>query len=272
MSSDETQRPPADDVAAYNRRAWDAEAARKNPWTVPCGDEIVRRASAGDWQLVLTPSRPVPQAWFPVLEGCDVLCLAAGGGQQSALLAPAGARVTVLDNSPAQLEGDRQVAARWGWPVRTLLGDMRDLSPLADATFDLIVHPVSNCFVPEIRPVWREAFRVLRPGGVLLAGFANPLRYIFDERRYDAGVMEARHSIPYSDLDTVHDAGRPPRLDDGAPLEFGHTLEDQVAGQLDAGFAITGFYEDRYPPAGNDLLSGLIATFIATRAVKSSRP
>ncbi len=57
---------------------------------------------------------------------------------------------------------------------------MRDLSAFADESFDLVFHPVSNLFVPEVRPVWNEAFRVLRRGGSLLAGFLNPAVYIFD--------------------------------------------------------------------------------------------
>jgi SAM-dependent methyltransferase len=129
-----------------------------------------------------------------------VLCLASGGGQQGPILAAAGARVTVFDNSPQQLAQDRHVARRDRADLATVEGDMRDLSAFADASFDLIVHPTSNLFVPDVRPVWRECFRVLRPGGVLLAGFCNPILYLFDQELADDGVLQVRHALPYSDL------------------------------------------------------------------------
>src|SRR5262249_13172631 len=163
----------------------------------------------GGWHIVLTGARPVPRAWFPPLAGLDVLCLASGGGQQGPVLAAAGARVTVFDNSPAQLARDREVAARDGLAIATVEGDMRDLSAFPDAEFGLVFRPCSNCFVPEVRPVWREAFRVLRPGGVLLAGFANPVLYIFDDATAtDRGELLVRHAIPYSDLTSLTDEER----------------------------------------------------------------
>ena len=132
-------------------------------------------------RLRLTEQKQVPRDWFPAdMNGVDILCLASGGGQQGPVLAAAGANVTVFDNSPRQLEQDRMVARRDGLRLVTVEGDMRDLSSFDDGSFDLVFHPVSNCFCPEVRPVWREAFRVLRQGGVLLAAFNNPAIYIFD--------------------------------------------------------------------------------------------
>jgi Methylase involved in ubiquinone/menaquinone biosynthesis len=103
------------------------------------------------------------------------------------VLAAAGADVTVFDNSPRQLARDEEVAARDGLAIRTVLGDMRDLSAFADGSFDLVFNPVSNTFCPDLAPVWRECFRVLRPAGLLLTGFTNPDLYIFDPRRWKRG-------------------------------------------------------------------------------------
>ena len=142
---------------------------------------------------------------------------------------------------------------------------MRDLAPFADASFDLIVHPVANLFVPDVRPVWREAFRVLRPGGVLLAGFCNPVMYLFDQELADEGILQVRHKLPYSDLTSLTDEERAVYVDDQQPLEFGHLLEDQIGGQTDAGFLIVGFYEDIWPGAK---INEHTPTYIATRAIK----
>jgi SAM-dependent methyltransferase len=196
--------------------------------------------------VVLTPTKPVPREWFGALAGRSVLALASGGGQQAPILAAAGARVTTLDNSPAQLARDREVAERDGLEIALEQGDMRDLSRFADASFDLIFHPVSNLFVPEVRPVWRECARVLRPGGRLLAGFCNPLMFLFDAEALERGDFTVRHSLPYSDLAARSPQALAAMREKSEPLEFGHMLADQIGGQTDAGLAITGLFEDTW--------------------------
>lgn len=260
------------DVRSYNREAWNRQVESGNQWTIPVGPEIVAAARRGEWSILLTPTIPVPRAWFPPLTGADVLCLASGGGQQGPILAAAGANVTVLDNSPRQLEQDRLVAEREGLIIRTVEGDMADLSAFPDGSFDLIVHPVSNVFAADVRPVWREAHRVLRGGGALLAGFDNPDVHIFDcdlierERR-----LEVRYALPYSDIESLPEERRQVYLENGWPLEFSHTLDDQIGGQVAAGFLIAGFYEDRYPAEENDLISRYMPAFFATRAIKLAK-
>ncbi len=254
------------DVRAYNRSAWNRQVGAGNEWTRPVSSVEIARARAGDWQVVLTPLAPVPRDWFPELTGLRILGLASAGGQQCPLFAAAGARVTVIDNSPAQLDQDRMVAERDGLDIECIEGDMADLAGLADDSFDLIFHPVSNCFVEDILPVWREAYRVLRPGGVLLAGVGNPVIYIFDYPATQRGELVVRHSLPYSDLTSLDDDERQAFIDAGEPLSFGHTLGDQIGGQLAAGFVMTGFYEDYW--SDSEPLSKYMPTFIATRAVK----
>ncbi len=253
------------DVRDYNRRAWDAQVAKQNPWTLPVTSEQVAAARRGEWSLVLTPTRPVPPEWYPPLPGAQVLCLASGGGQQGPILAAAGASVTVLDNSPAQLAQDRQVAERERLDLRTVEGDMRDLSMFPDASFDLIFHPVSNVFVPEVLPVWREACRVLRSGGILLAGFTNPFLYLFDFDLLEQGQLVVRHRLPYSDLTHLPPEALQQMMAEGYPLEWSHTLEEQIGGQLAAGFVLTGFYEDIDP---RTVLGEYSPSYIATRALK----
>jgi len=254
------------DVPEYNRGAWDRQVEDGNQWTVPVGPEVIEADRQGQWEVLLTDQKYVPRAWFPEMAGADVLCLAAGGGQQAPTFAAAGASVTVLDNSPKQLAQDRFVAERESLDLKTVQGDMRDLSAFADESFDLVFHPVSNLFVPEVRPVWKEAFRVLRRGGSLLAGFLNPVVYIFDlELADDTGEIRVRYSLPYSDASsrTEEELGR--QMEKREPLEFSHTLEEQIGGQIEAGFLISGFYEDRHR---DDPIAAFMPTFVATRAIK----
>lgn len=257
------------DIREHNRIAWNKNVEwGENQWTIPVSSEAVAAARQGQWEIYLTPTKPVPEAWFPNLEGCDVLCLASGGGQQGPILAAAGANVTVFDNSPKQLAQDQFVAKRDGLEIVTVEGDMADLSAFSDQSFDLIVHPVSNVFVPAVRPVWIEAFRVLRRGGALLSGFSNPVVYIFDYQLYERGILEVKHSLPYSDADSLSEEEKQRYLEEGIFLEFSHTLEDQIGGQIDAGFLIAGCYEDVYGEETKDLLSQYMPVFIATRAIK----
>jgi SAM-dependent methyltransferase len=263
------------DVRAYNREAWNHQVDSGNEWTVPVSPETVAAAREGRWQVLLTPTIPVPREWFPAMPGADVLCLACGGGQQGPIFAATGANVTVFDNSPRQLAQDRLVAEREGLTIRTVEGDMADLSVFADggilpaAAFDLVFHPVSNVFAEDVLPVWREAYRVLRPGGVLLAGFMNPAIYIFDFALADEkGIVEVAHSLPYSDLADMSDDQLARYLAERSPLEFSHSLDEQIGGQLAAGFLLAGLFEDRYPPEQNDAISRVIPVFIATRAIK----
>ena len=254
-------------IYQYNRRAWDRQVEKGNKWTVPVEPGVIEAARRGRWDVLLTPTKPVPRNWFPELDGLEVLCLASGGGQQGPVFATAGARVTVLDASPAQLARDRLVADREGLSLRTVEGDMADLSCFPDRSFGLIFHPCSNCFAPEIRPVWREAFRVLRVGGVLLAGFTNPALFIFDDSEAERGNLVVRHTLPYSDLGDLTDGERRRYTDEDEPLMYGHTLADQIGGQLDAGFQLGGFFEDVDP---SHPLSKHMPAYIATRAIKSA--
>jgi len=110
---------------------------------------------------------------------------------------------------------------------------------------------------------------VLRRGGVLLAGFSNPVIYIFDYDLADrTGVLQVKFALPYSDLTSLTAEERQRHIKKGMPLEFSHTLEDQIGGQLDAGLLLTGFFEDGYPEDENDLLTNYLPAFIATRAIK----
>lgn len=255
------------DVFKYNREAWNRQVAAGNRWTVPVTAEQVAAARRGEWSVVLTPVKPVPRGWFGDLRGARVLCLASGGGQQGPLLAAAGASVVVLDASPAQLAQDRAVAERDGLDLRTEEGDMRDLSRFPDGSFDLIFHACSNCFVPDPRPVWREAARVLKPGGALLSGFCLPVYFLVDGEKDSKGEAVIRFRLPYSDATDLTPAELAKLEAEGQPLSFGHTLDAQLAGQLDAGLVLTGFFEDSWEP-GVSAISDRIACFAATRAVK----
>ena len=254
------------DLLKYNRDAWNHEVEIANKWTQPVDHETIEKCRKGEINLYLTPTKIVPMEWYDGIKGKTILCLASGGGQQTPMLSAAGGIVTVLDNSDAQLDQDRLVANREGLMITILQGDMRDLSRFGDESFDLIFHPVSNLFVDDINKVWKEAYRVLRKGGRLLSGFANPIIFIFDLDKVDTtGELGVKYKIPYSDLEQLPKEVLEKRMRDQEPMEFGHTLDDQIGGQIRAGFSIQGFFEDG---SDGDFLDPYIKTFMATLAIK----
>ncbi|MEP5938366.1 MAG: class I SAM-dependent methyltransferase [Erythrobacter sp.] len=254
-----------EDQREHNRKGWNQRVAEGDEWTLPVDRQTIARARNGNWEVLLTPTKPVPNLWFGDIAGKDVLGLASGGGQQCPIFAAAGANVSCLDASEAQLARDQEVAEREGITIRTVQGYMHDLSAFADESFDMVFNPCSTAFAPEVLPVWRECARVLRPGGVLMTGFYNPAFFIFDQLAMDRGELVARHPLPYSDFELPEEE-RKQMLADDPTLCFSHTLETQVGGQLQAGLLITDMFEDTWSEL--DELARLFNPFIATRAVK----
>lgn len=228
-------------------------------WGQPISHEEYERARRGEWGVYLTPTRLVPKAWFGPLRGKRVLGLASGGGQQIPVFTALGAACTVLDYSPKQCESERLVAEREGYAVEVVQGDMTQPLPFLDGTFDLIFHPVSNCYVEKVEPIFRECFRVLKPGGALLGGYDTGINYIFDEQE-----ERLAHPLPFDPLKDPEIYELCMREDWG--VQFSHTLEEQLGGQLKAGFRLTDLYEDTN--GKGRLHEYHVPTFVAVRAVK----
>jgi len=143
---------------------------------------------------------------------------------------------------------------------------MTDLSAFSDEEFDMIIHPVANLFVEDISQVWKEASRVLKDKGTLISGFTNPLLFIFDDEEDLKGNLVVKNKVPGSSMDNLTDHEKEKHIQLGNTIEFFHTLEDQIQGQVDAGLVIAGLYEDDF--GGRRPLDEYIKCFVATKAVK----
>ncbi|MBY5033758.1 class I SAM-dependent methyltransferase [Streptococcus gallolyticus] len=228
-------------------------------WGIPVSHETFLDAKKGTWDVLLTPTVSVPHDWFGDLKGKKVLGLASGGGQQMPIFTALGATCTVLDYSGKQIESERLVAEREGYEIEAIQGDMTKPLPFEDETFDLIFHPVSNCYVKDVEPIFAEAYRVLKKGGIFLGGFDNGVNYLVDEN--EEKIIWAMPFDPTTDEKArafmeVEDCG----------MQFSHTLEEQIGGQLKAGFLLQDLYEDTNGVGRLHELN--IKTFIATKAVK----
>lgn len=244
------------DINAATIDRWVAEGWL---WGQPVSHEEYLRAKGGDWQLVLTPTKPVPTTWYPPLEGADVLGLAAGGGQQMPILAAAGASCTVLDYASAQVESERAVAAREGYDITVCQADMTKPLPFDDSSFDLVINPVSLCYVREVEPIWREVCRVLRPGGVLLAGLDTGINFVVDD--------EEERIVRGLPFDPIADPALMTMLEeeDGG-VQFSHTTGELLGSMLRAGLVIDDLYDDVNEEGRLGRLG--IPSFLAVRAHK----
>ncbi len=256
------------DFLSHNESAWNKQASQQNEWSRAVSSDVIAAAKTGQWAVHLTP-KPLDSTWLGDVRGKRILCLASAGGQQAPVLAAAGAEVTVFDISDEQLQQDRMVAERDSLQLVTEQGDMTDLSRFEDASFDIIFHPISNHYVPDVNPVWREAYRVLKQGGMLVASFFNPVVFVADRNPADmeAGIIRPRYKLPYADVSDLDKKDLERKLANGEALVFGHTLSDLIAGQTKAGFAITGFIEDEQPHP-RFLIDKYLPTFLATKAIK----
>ncbi len=242
-----------------NAKAVDAWVKDGWEWGKAVSHEVFENAKNGIWDVLLTPTKPVPHEWFGDLKGKKVLGLASGGGQQMPVFTALGAKCTVLDYSKSQLENEKLVAEREGYEIEIVRADMSKPLPFSDESFDLIFHPVSNIYIKDVLPLWKECFRVLKKGGVLLSGLDNGLTFAFDNDE-----TELRFTLPFDPL--KNEEQRKFLEEDNSGFQFSHTIEEQIGGQLNAGFRLTDIFGDT--SGEGNLHEHNVETFMATRAVK----
>jgi ubiquinone/menaquinone biosynthesis C-methylase UbiE len=214
----------------HNAQAWN-ELARR-------GVALARPAADADFREPLKVVDPL--GWLgPSITDRQVLCLAAGGGRQGPLYAAAGARVIVLDISSEMLSLDREVAEERGLNVQTVQGSMDDLSMFAENQFDIVIHPVSTCYVPDVAPVFREVARVTRPGGLYVSQHKSPVSLQGKPQAQGDGL---RLGVPYYRSGPLP-AADPGRVRESGTLEYLHRWEELVGGICRSGFVIEDLVE-----------------------------
>lgn len=228
-------------------------------WGKPISHEDYIKAKNGGWKVFLTPTVAVPKDWFGDLKGKKILGLASGGGQQMPIFQALGADCTVLDYSSKQIESELKISERETYQIQAIEGDMTKRLPFEDESFDLVFHPVSNCYVEDVYHVFNEAYRVLKKGGLLLAGLNNEINYIVDQDE-----KEIVFKMPFNPLKDEKARAYMEQEDGG--MQFSHNMTEQIGGQLKAGFTLLDLYEDTN---GFGRLHDLnIKSYIVTKAVK----
>lgn len=238
-------------ISRWCREGWE--------WGKPISHEAYEKAQSGTWDVYLTPTKAVPHEWLGKLSGKRILGLASGGGQQIPIFSALGAKCTVLDYSSEQCKSERLVADREGYDVDIVKADMTKKLPFDDGTFDIIFHPVSNCYVEKVEPIFKECYRVLKRGGLFLGGYSLDINYVFDEKEENM-----IYSLPFNPLKDPKQYEDSVKNDWG--IQFSHSIEEQINGQLNAGFRLLSLYEDT---GGVGLLhEHNVPSFIAALSIK----
>jgi len=222
-----------DDIAKFNKERWDELASAGVVYASP----LLNMDPAAARLLV------DPDIQMGEIAGAQVLCLAAGGGQQSAAFAILGAGVTVFDISEVQLQRDLEAARHYGFSIQAVQGDMRDLSAFSGGSFDIVWHGHSLNYIPDIAPVLDEIRRVLRPGGRYQLECIDPRYFAMSEHDWTGDGYLIRRYLQEGEEE--HDE-HPWQFQSGGvdhsvsgPREFQHTLPTIVNGLIERGFLIS---------------------------------
>ena len=254
------------DSAKLNEKAWDEEGKRGNYWTQMVAWDDVEKAKRGEKSIWVTPSHDIPLSWLGESRDKSVLLLASGGGQQTVLLSAMGFSVTSVDISEHQVEEDRKALEKYGLKGEVIKRDVCDLSFLPQSSYDIVISPHSLNFIPDVVSFFAEVSRVIRKDGLFIFGSANPVLYIFDEKKIGKGKLEVKYTIPYSDEKSLGKKKIKKMIKRKDTFEYSHTLSDIIGGVLKAGFVIEDFFTD-------ESLSEVVDSFIhdSFLAIKAKR-
>lgn len=248
-------------ASEQNSLAWDRLARDQVALAKPAEDEVFGNALA----------HVDPLGWLGgSIVGRRVLCLAAGGGKHSALYAAAGAEVTVVDVSKEMLALDREVASARGFDIQAVLTSMDDLTMLPAAGFDIVIHPVSTCYLPDVPSVFVEVSRVIKPGGLYVSQHKSPVSL---QCEVQLQGTHYRLQEPYY-RDGPLPADAPSRIRERGTLEFLHRLEELIGGICRAGFVIEDLVEPRHAnseaePGSFGHRSSFVAPYLRIKARRS---
>ena len=227
-------------------------------WMIPISHKDFLRAKNKEPLLTITPLKKVPFEWYSDCKNKKILGIAAGGGQQMAILSALGGICTLFDISDDQIEADKFVSNREGYSISIIKGDMSNKLPFADETFDIIINPISNHYIDNIDYLFTEIYRVLKKGGKFIAGLETEIYWTINNETH---CLE--NKLPFNPLKDKKLLNQ--LINEGNAIQFSHTTVEQIKGQLKAGFIIKDIFEDTEKGIFKNLN---ISTSIGTLSIK----
>ena len=247
-----------EDIISKNKDEWEKNVESGDQYTIPwlnldknsLNEYAEGKLSGFDKQsgkIDIPIIKKIRKILYGNLKGKKVLCLASGGGQQSAIFSLLGADVTVVDITQGQLNGDIKAAEHYGYKIETILCSMTDLSVFSDESFDIVFQPISIVFVPDVMPVYKEVYRVIKPNGIYTVGHMNPATFPIDlENDIDGwDGIGYRIASPYiGGALRIDENGKENMITGEIDGEFRHLLIDIFCKLTEVGFNIKYVYED----------------------------
>jgi len=189
-----------------NTEVWDRIAGRGRPDDIEVIPDTVVYARGGPTEADLRMLGEV--------SGKRILDLGAGSGTNAIALARQGAHVIALDQSIAQINRGRKLAATTDVRVEWHECDASDLAFLRADSIDLALAAGVLGEVEDIDRLFRQVQRVLRPGAAFVFSYDHPMaltvgREDFAPGSLPLGALEVRRS--YFDANPVeinHDGER----------------------------------------------------------------
>jgi malonyl-CoA O-methyltransferase len=211
-----------------------AGPAKPDPAAIRSGYDRWSEVYDHDLNPLVALEEPVVREALGDVSGLAVLDLGCGTGRHALRLSTAGASVTAVDFSQGMLNEARRKhgASR----VRFLVHDLHQPLPFEAAAFDRVVSGLVLEHLHDLRFVFGETRRVLKPGGRAVISAMHPAMYL-------RGV-EARFTDPRTGE----------KVQPGSVV---HSIGDFVMGAVGAGFALEAISEHapdadfavRYPRA-----------------------
>ena len=251
-----------------NEQEWNKIVEAGCEWTKPITHKQFIDNLKHDFKLYLSPSIPIPRNWFPEnIKDKKILGLACGGGQQMPILAANGADCTVLDISEKQLEQEKYVMRRENINYSLVHADITEKFPFEDESFDIIILAFVNLYIEDMQFVWNECYRVLKNGGTIISTLDNGINCLFKNQSKEPLVVE--NKLPLNSLKMKNELDGYNGYNKDKLYRFSHTLEDNIGGQLKAGFTLIDLYEDKDTEESEGfLIKNYIPQYINTLAKK----
>jgi SAM-dependent methyltransferase len=181
--------------------------------------------------------RPATLSLLPDLRGKRVLDAGCGPGHYALELLERGAKLVAVDVTPDMVAITRKAVGDRATVLRANLEEPLDFA--ADEEFDVVVAPLMLDYIADWTPLFREFFRVLKPGGQLVYSHGHPMadRDLFRER-CDPDLVYfdiEQHELPWGGFDHPK-----PMVS-----SYRRPLEAMLNPLIDAGFRIDHVLEPR---------------------------
>lgn len=224
-------------IHSTNQRRWEAAA---DNWADNADSRGIWKKCSEDPSIVFCQKT---LSHLTDIKDKKVAVLGSGDNEAVFALAGMGAQVTSIDISENQLKHAKRRSKELGLSIEFVRQDVINLEEIADGIFDLVYTGGHVAvWVADLDRYYKEAARILKPGGKFIVEEYHPFRRVWKETKnelvvgynyFDRGSFRFQYSnnVLY------------PEQGEYEAHEFHYTVSDYCMALLNAGFNITDVYE-----------------------------